>query len=247
MSYKIKLKVFEGPLDLLLYLINKEEIDVYDIPIADVTMQYLEYLDIMRFLDLNVAGEFIAMAATLMHIKSKLLLPPEEAETETEELDPREELVNKLVEYKRFKEAADKLKDIETSAQEFFPRLSREGARMVASAQPEEPYFEASLFDLISAFSTALKDVPREVFQEVIADEFTVEGKIHDLLHLLRKSPRILVTTLFEKARHKIEIIAIFLALLELIRLKEILVVQKKLFAEIEIIRNECYIKSPAS
>ena len=244
MAYKVRLKVFEGPLDLLLYLINKEEIDIYDIPIAEITEQYLEYLEFMKLLDLNIAGEFIAMAATLMHIKSKLLLPPEEVETELEELDPREELVKKLVEYKKFKEAADNLKGMEVSAQEFFPRLSREGARIVALEGPQKPYFEASLFDLIRAFSSALKDVPKEVFQEVIADEFSVEGKIHDLLQLLKKSPRILVATLFEKARGKIEIIAIFLAFLELIRLKEILVIQRKLFGEIEIVRNERYIKS---
>ena len=179
-----------------------------------------------------------------MHIKSKMLLPPEEAAEVEEELDPREELVRRLIEYKKFKETAGKLKEMESSAREFFPRLSREGTRIVAMEQPEEPYFEASLFDLISAFSSALKDVPKEVFQEVIADEFTVEDKIHDLLHQLRNNAKILVTVLFEKAKNKMEIIATFLALLELIRLKEVIVVQKKLFGKIEITRNERYIKS---
>ena len=109
MTYKVKLDVFEGPLDLLLYLIQKEEVDIYDIPIAKITDQYLEYLELMKLLDLNIAGEFIVMAATLMHIKSKMLLPPDQADEEKPEEDPRAELVRRLIEYKKFKEAASQL------------------------------------------------------------------------------------------------------------------------------------------
>ena len=123
MSYKIKLEVFEGPLDLLLYLIKKNEIDIYDIPIATITEQYLEYLELMRMLDLNIAGEFLVIAATLIHIKSKMLLPPDEKELlPEEEEDPREELVRRLVEYKKFKEVAGILQDLESQRKKMFTR-----------------------------------------------------------------------------------------------------------------------------
>jgi len=151
MSYKVKLEVFEGPLDLLLYLIKKEEIDICDIPIARITDQYLEYLNLMQLLDLKLAGEFLVVAATLMQIKSKLLLPPEERPLEEEEeLDPREELVRRLLEYKKFKEAAGRLEELEQEqAQVFRRRVSPEGVDL---PQAEEEYFETSIFDLISAF-----------------------------------------------------------------------------------------------
>ena len=234
MSYKVKLDVFEGPLDLLLYLIKKNEIDIYDIPIADITEQYLEYLDLMRMLDLNIAGEFLVMAATLIHIKSKMLLPPDEKELlPEEEEDPREELVRRLVEYKKFKEVAGILQDLEGQRKKMFTR------DIPFEAEPGEVFFEASLFDLITAFTRVLKDVPKDIFQEIIKDEFTVERKVHDLLHMLVKSPALSLFSLFNNSKNKQEIIATFLAVLELIRLKEILVVQNRNFSDIEIIRNE--------
>ena len=236
MSYKVKLEVFEGPLDLLLYLIKKNEIDIYDIPISEITEKYLEYLELMRMLDLNIAGEFLVMAATLIHIKSKMLLPPEEKEIlPEEEEDPREELVRRLLEYKRFKEVAGVLQDLEGQRKKMFPR----SAGIDLELSPGDKFFEASLFDLISAFTRVLKDVPKEVFQEIIKDEFTVEKKVHDLLHMLVEKPEISLTELFKKAKNKMEIIAIFLAVLELIRLKEIIAVQNKSFDDIEVIRNE--------
>jgi len=122
MTYKVKLEVFEGPLDLLLYLIKKEEIDIYDIPIAKITDQYLEYLELMKLLDLNIAGEFLVMAATLIHIKSRMLLPPDQLEgEEKEEEDPRAELVRRLLEYKKFKEAATELSHMEKQQKNYFP------------------------------------------------------------------------------------------------------------------------------
>lgn len=234
MSYKVKLEVFEGPLDLLLYLIKKNELDICDIPIADITEQYLEYLELMRMLDLSIAGEFLVMAATLIHIKSKMLLPPEEKEILPEdEEDPREELVRRLLEYKRFKEVAGVLQDLEGQRKKMFTRST------VADIESEDKFFEASLFDLITALTRVLKDVPKEVFQEIVKDEFTVEQKVHDLLHMLVAKPVICLTELFKKAKSKLEIIATFLAVLELIRLKEIIVAQKKSFDDIEVIRNE--------
>jgi segregation and condensation protein A len=234
MSYKVKLDVFEGPLDLLLYLIKKNEIDIYDIPIADITEQYLEYLELMRMLDLNIAGEFLVIAATLIHIKSKMLLPPDEKELfPEEEEDPREELVRRLVEYKKFKEVAGILQDLEGQRKKMFTR------DIPFEAEPGEVFFEASLFDLITAFTRVLKDVPKDIFQEIIKDEFTVEQKVHDLLHRLVVTPAISLFELFKNSKNKTEIIATFLAVLELIRLKEIIVVQKQNFSDIEIIRNE--------
>lgn len=234
MSYKIKLEIFEGPLDLLLYLVKKDHLNIYDIPVALITEQYLKYLELMQLLDLNIAGEFLVMAATLLQIKSKMLLPAEE-KPEVETIDPREELVQQLLEYQKFKEVAEALRMMEGKRQDVFKR-----PKLDTEIEPEkELYFEASIFDLISAFSSALKEVPRELFYEVVKDEFTVEEKVHTILHMLLQAPNILVFELFNQAKNKHEIVAIFLAILELIRLKEIKVVQHRHFDPIEIIRNQ--------
>jgi len=236
MTYKVKLDVFEGPLDLLLYLIKKEEADIFDIPIAKITEQYLQYLEYMKLLDLNIAGEFIVMAATLMHIKSRLLLPPDEQPPEEiEEEDPRAELVRRLIEYKKFKEAAGKLSEMEARRSLVFPRSVDETQYI---DQTEGPYFEASIFDLINAFSTILKSVSKEAFLEVVKDEYTVEEKVHEIFHLLVEHPVINFKEIFSRSRSRIELIATFLALLELIRLKEVLVRQRNIFGEIEVVRN---------
>lgn len=235
MSYKVKLEIFEGPLDLLLYLIKKNEIDIAHIQISEITQQYLEYLEMMRLLDLNIAGEFIVMAATLMHIKSRLLLPPEELLPEEEEEDPQVELIQRLLEYKKFKEAASQLSQLESKQKDVFSRTASDIDKLGSG---DGPYFEASLFDLITAFTKVLKEIPKESFYEVIKDEFTVEQKMHDIFHQLVEQPAVYFTKLFAKAKNKLEIIAIFLALLELIRLKEVAIRQTSLFGEIEILRN---------
>ena len=234
MNYKIRLDVFEGPLDLLLYLIKKEELDIYDIPITRITEQYLEYLNLMELLDLDVAGEFLVMAATLMQIKSKMLLPPDPLGETLEELDPRAELVRKLLEYKSFKEAAEKLRGFEGKRGEIFTRYN---------VEPEmdggdSPFLEVSLFDLISAFSVVLKNMPKEDFHQVMKDEFTVAEKVHEIFHRLVKEPIIYFSGLFRSAKNKYEVITTFLALLELIRLKEVKILQEGHFGEIEITRN---------
>jgi segregation and condensation protein A len=236
MSYKIKLEIFEGPLDLLLYLVKKDHLNIYDIPIAKVTEQYLQYLELMQLLNLNIAGEFLVMAATLMQIKSKMLLPAEELQEAQEEEDPRAELVRRLLEYEKFKEIAQNLRERETKQSDVFKRPK--------SAEKEIPdenqgYFEASLFDLITAFSKALAEIPKELFYEVIKDEFTIEEKVHQILHMLLDAPTVYLSELFKQAKNKLEIIVTFLAILELIRLKEIIARQKGLFQEIEIIRNK--------
>jgi len=235
MEYKVKLDVFEGPLDLLLYLVKKNEFEIQDIPVNVITEQYLEYLNLMQLLNLDIAGEFLVMATTLMHIKSKMLLPPEESpDDETEEDDPREELVRRLLEYKRFKEAAINLQDMERERATYFTRFPAE----VEMDAGDPPFFEASLFDLISAFSKVLKGMPKDVFHQVIKDEFTVTEKVHEIFHLLVKKQSVFFSNLFGKAKNKMEAITIFLAILELIRLKEIIFFQNSHFQNIEIRRN---------
>lgn len=230
---KIRLDIFEGPLDLLLYLIKKDHVNIYDIPITDVVDQYLQFLEIMKLLDINVASEYLVMAATLISIKSKMLLPQPPQEEEQPQEDPREELVRKLLEYEKFKEAADFLKGREKDRLKY---ISRPAA---SPPQEKEAYIEASIFDLISALKTALKEVPRDIFFEVIKDEFTVEDKIHDLLHLLLVKSKISLTDLFSEAKSKIETVVTFLAILELIKLREIIAIQEELFGPILIVRRE--------
>jgi segregation and condensation protein A len=240
MSYKIKLEIFEGPLDLLLYLVKKDHLNIYDIPIAKVTEQYLGYLNLMQLLDLNIAGEFLVMAATLMEIKSRMLLPAQEVEgAQEEQEDPRAELVKRLLEYEKFKEIAESLRQKEINQREVFKRPKSEIEINKGSIADEPVYFEASIFDLINAFSQALKDIPKEVFYEVIKDEFTIEEKVHQILHLLLATESMRLSELFKQAKNKMEIIVTFLAILELIRMKEVVGRQKGLFEEIEITRNK--------
>jgi len=229
---KIKLDIFEGPLDLLLYLIRKNHLNIYDIPISRVCEQYLQFLEFMKLLDINLASEYMVMAATLINIKSKMLLPSKEA-PEEEEPDPREELVKRLLEYKKFKEVANYLKEKEKERLRYVGRPSSGGI------DSEEVYFEASIFDLITALKTALKDVPKDVFFEIVKDEFTVEDKVHDILHMLLLKEKIPLGELFSAARSKLEIVAIFLAILELIKLREIVAIQKELFSPIVVVRRD--------
>ena len=231
---KVKLEIFEGPLDLLLYLIKRDHINIHDIPIARVLGQYLEYLELLKLLDINIASEYLVMAATLIQIKSRMLLPrPEEQAEQEEEIDPREELVRKLLEYQKYKEVANALRQKELHRVKFLRRPDS-----LVDYKPEEVYFEASIFDLITAFKSALKDIPKDIFLEVIKDEFTVEQKIHDILHLLLVDSVIEINQLFVKAKNKLEIVATFLAILELIRMKEIGVFQEGLFGKIVVTRN---------
>ncbi|MDD3087505.1 MAG: segregation/condensation protein A [Candidatus Omnitrophica bacterium] len=238
MSYKIKLELFEGPLDLLLYLVKKDHLNIYDIPIARVTEQYLQYINLMQLLDLNIAGEFLVMAATLMQIKSKMLLPAEEGQEESgDQEDPREELVKRLLEYEKFKEIAENLRQKESDQREVYKRPKVEID--TKEEKGKDVYFEASIFDLINAFSKALKDVPKEVFYEVVKDQFTVEQATHEILHLLLVRSQVKLSELFSKAKNKMDIIVTFLAVLELIRVKEIIARQNQLFEDIEILRNK--------
>ena len=234
MSYKVKLEIFEGPFDLLLYLIKKEELNIYDIPITRITEQYLEYLTLMEILDLDIAGEFLVIAATLIQIKSKMLLPPDPEGLETQEEDPRADLVKRLLAYKSFKEAAERLKGLEETRRGLFTRFGVEPE----FEDGDSPFADVTLFELITAFGKVLRSLPKDTFHEVTKDECTVADKVHEIFHRLAKEPKILFSALFRSARNRVEVITTFLAVLELIRVKEIMARQDSAFGEIEITRN---------
>ena len=236
-DYKVQLEVFEGPLDLLLYLIKRDELDIYDIPIERVTEQYMQYLDVMKMLDLSIAGEFLVMAATLMMIKSRLLLPVEDRpELEAEEDDPRWDLVRQLVEYKKFKDAADHLEDLALRREDIF---IREGEHIELGPEPEVALQDVSIFDLITAFQEALKRAKKEDLTEIFTDQYTVAQKVDFLTSLLREQKRAKLTDIFVGMRHRYEMVCTFLAILELIRMRQLRAMQTGPFGEIEIVAVE--------
>jgi segregation and condensation protein A len=233
---KIQLREFEGPLDLLLYLIRKNQIDIYDIPIAPITRQYMEYLDLMREMNLDVAGDFMVMAATLIHIKSKMLVPssPAEAETDEEAVDPREELVQRLLEFQRYKEAAGVLyqqSEIRaatwTRPDTAIPHFDDAGEEMI----------EAGLFDLIAAFRELLERRKTLLAYETQRERKSVEERMQEVLGLLQEGASIDFLELFQAQETKAAMILTFLALLELIRLKAVKVYQRGVFGPIRVFR----------
>ena len=236
-EYKVKLEVFEGPLDLLLYLIKKEELEIHNIPMEKITSQYIQYIELMKMLDLNIAGEFLVMAATLMMIKSRMLLPVEDRpEMEEEEEDPRWDLVRQLVEYKKFKDAALHLEALEARREDIF---GRDGAEAVLGKEPDVALHDVGLFDLISAFNEALKNVKTEELREIFAERYTVAEKIEHLGLRLRREERFSVSQMFTGMKSRHEIACTFLALLELIRLNQARAVQRETYGEIFIERAE--------
>jgi len=237
-SCRVQLDIFEGPLDLLLYLIRKGEIDIYDIPVARVADQYLRYLDVMRMLNLNFAGEFLAMAATLLYLKSKMLLPPEEATDQDLEPveDPRAELVRQLVEYKQLKDAADDLGEMESQQQNTFQRRD---TTLPPMEDLDRPLSDVTLFDLLSAFSEALERAAKaESVHEIPEEEVTVSEQIALIRARLQSEKELLFLSLFAERAGRMVTIVTFLALLELIRLGEVRVVQDRPFGEIRILRG---------
>ena len=230
--YKVQLPFFEGPLDLLYHLIKKNEIDIYDIPIAFIAERYLEYIEMLKVLNLDSIGDFLLMAATLMHIKSKMLLPPAPEEKE-EDVDPREELVKRLVEYKKFKEAAGALGKREHYYSELFEREAK-----VEGLEKEEILLEVSIFDLISAFRDITSRIEEKDFHEVTMKRMTITDKISQIMEKLNSQNSLTLQQLFSEMTSKAEMIVTFLAVLELIRLRLIKVVQRSPFATIEIYPN---------
>jgi segregation and condensation protein A len=240
-EYKVKFEVFEGPLDLLLYLIKKEEVDIYEVNLTRLATQFIEHIETMRLLDLEIAGEFLVMAATLMYIKSRELLPVDQqvqTEGEDEGEDPRWELIRQLVEYKKFKDAAAQLQALEARQECVYPRMP-----VRLQFEPEAPSrSEASLFDLLNAVNAVLQRFSKrdgEDPREILEDKWTVSEKIQYLLTTISERPRLRFSELFASASSRSEVVATFLALLELIRLKQISALQQEAFGEIEICRSE--------
>ena len=244
---KVQLDVFEGPLDLLLYLVKKQEVDIYQVNLTQLATQFIEYLDLMRDLDLDVAGEFIVMAATLMQIKSRELLPVDQqsaTEEEDEGLDPKWQLIRQLVEYKKFKDAAAKLQEQEWAQADVFPRVPSAPAEAPATPPPSQ---QVSVFVLINAVSAVLKRFnQREDSRDIVEDRWTVSEKIEYLAQFIQTQPRLKFSELFTHAISRSEVVVTFLALLELIRLRQLLVAQPKEFGEIEIVRAPTALPDPA-
>ncbi len=223
MGYKIKLDVFEGPLDLLLHLIKDNEVDIYEIPIALITKQYLEYIEVMNSLNLEIAGDYLLMASQLTYIKSKLLLPNHEQELEEmDNVDPREELVAKLIEYKKFKEASQELKTRELNQSMVFTRTH--GSHEIP--KDADLLIEVNVFELLKSFKKILDDYKGDRELSVSLDEISVTEKINQVMTLLEKAEYATFGDLFLDGRSKAEIVATFLALLELMKLRLLRVVQ---------------------
>jgi len=230
-AYTVRLEIFEGPLDLLLHLIQKNEVDIFNIPIALITEQYLETLNVMKVLNLDTAGEYLLMASTLLHIKSKMLLPTATEEEEEGE-DPRVELVRRLLEYQKYKEAATEL--------ERRPMLDRDVFVRLALADEEgskgEERIEVDLFELLDVFRQVLERAKPEAFHEVILDRVSVEEKVQDILSLLQRENRsIAFHLLFPEQASRRVIIVTFLAILELVKMKLIRIFQLAPFETIRI------------
>lgn len=231
MEYDVHLEIFEGPLDLLLYLIKKNDLEIAEIPIAQITAEYLGCLDIMKELNLDIAGEFLVMASTLMQIKARMLLPVAENEEEEGGPNPLEELKSKLIEYQRFKEVAQVLSKKESEFSQVFYR----------SAPPFDKgdvTLNVSLFELINTFQKVLKGLPKEV-KEIVYQEIPIEKKIREILDILETREHIAFIEILEKQTTRHSMVVCFLAILELIRLKQILVRQANAFSEIRIYRVE--------
>jgi segregation and condensation protein A len=226
-SYQVNIEEFEGPLDLLLHLIKKNEVDIYNIPIAAITRQYLDYLDLMKDLNLDIAGDFLVMAATLLQIKSKMLLPVTvEEETEEEEEDPRAELVRRLLEYQKYKEAAITLGQCELLGRDLFAR--KFPAPELASHEAEEEPADVELFELIGAFQRILAKVSPSTFHEVGADGLSIADRITEVLALLEGEEAVTFDSLFIGDMTRDGLVITFLAVLELCKLKMIRITQAK-------------------
>jgi segregation and condensation protein A len=233
-DYKVKLEIFEGPLDLLLYLIKRDELDIYDVSIERITRQYLEYLQAFKELNIDVAGEFIVMAANLLYIKSRSLLPVDQQppEEEAEEDDPRWELIRQLIEYKKFKEAAAQLHDRALEQENIFVR----GGTSISEGLRPLLLGEVGIFQLINAFQNVIKRVEaREELQQIFGENYTVSDKIETILGRVSEGGALKFSELFAEMASRVEIVVTFLALLELIRLKQVRAIQPGQFGEIEI------------
>ena len=230
-NYNIKLEIFEGPLDLLLHLIRKNEVDIFDIPISLITDQYLEYIDMMQALNINVAGDFLVMASTLIHIKSRMLLP--EKSEDGEEEDPRDEITRPLLEYLQFRELAGELAERELLERDVFQR--RPDKDYSAGFEPEEAEIEVNLFQLMDAFKRILENNIPDAELSFRADNISLSDKITFILDELNEKQSIYFKALFKEDRTLAEFVVTFLAVLELVHMGLIRVYQPSVESDIRI------------
>jgi len=219
-DYRVNLDIFAGPLDLLLYLVRKEEVDIYDIPLAKITDQYIHYLDVMKQLDIDVAGDFLVMAATLIHIKSAMLLPksdPDQIDAEDFN-DPRSELIRQLLEYKKFKDAANLLGSAATEHNERFPRPDTIIEKLKPTSEPELDLEQVSVWDLLEAFDTILESVGGKFDISHIIDDTPIDLYQIEILHRLQVEGPMSFERIFESRGNRLVLVGLFLALLELTR-----------------------------
>jgi segregation and condensation protein A len=229
-GYLVKLGEFEGPLDLLLYLIQRDEIDIYDIPIAHITHQYLEYLEVLDVFSLDNAGEFLVMAATLMRVKARMLLPVQRPEEDEEDGDPRDELVRRLLEYKKYKEAAAKLASAEESRADYF----RRGTEFNFLGEDEEPpEFSLTMFDMLRAVKNVLDQIKGDNVHRVQAEVFTVERQQEIIHGLLADRDRIRFEEIFETAGSRMQVVVTFVAMLELLKQQRLTAYQLEPYGDI--------------
>lgn len=219
MPYRIKLQTFEGPLDLLLFFIKRDELDIYDIPIARITKEFLEYIQMMQELDLEVAGDFIVMAAELMQIKVRMLLPQEQGDEE--EQDPRAELVRRLLEYKRFKEASGVLSSLEDESQKLFYRLGfHSDPKKVTLEDQQESLKHITMFNLIAAFKKVLDNVPKKIYHDIELMNVTIDEQMSYIADVFRMKKEISFFELVSHMTEKIRIIVTIVAMLEMVKNK---------------------------
>ncbi|MFQ5901797.1 MAG: segregation and condensation protein A [Thermodesulfobacteriota bacterium] len=235
MDYKVKLDVFEGPMDLLLHLIKKHEIDIYDIPIATITEQYLEYINLMRSLNLDIAGEFLVMASTLIHIKSKMLLPPSEDEDDEDTEDPRDELVQNLLEYQRYKEGAKLLDESTLLGRDIFARSSLIVDLPKKEEQEIEELESVSIITLLEAFKEVLERVSADSSMDIEVDRLSIADRIKEIMERLNSERVVDFCSIFKSSNKRSYLILTFIALLELLRQRLVRVEQSIPFGKITI------------
>lgn len=232
MPFRVDLEVFRGPLDLLLYLVRKHEIEITDIPISLVTEQYLAHLDVLQMLDVNAVGDFLEMASTLMEIKSRMILPNAEEEGEQPLEDPRQELVRQLLEYKKFKDAASLLDERNREWQERYPRSA--GVRTGAARDwANEPLREVELWDLVSALARMIRDNQAGQPSNIVYDDTPIHVFMERIHGRLMDEGRVSLSQMFQAGMHKSTLVGIFLAILELVRHHDVQAQQNDLFTEI--------------
>jgi segregation and condensation protein A len=230
-DYKIRLEIFEGPLDLLIHLIRKNEVDIFDIPITLITDQYLEYIDMMKALNINVAGDFLVMAATLIHIKSRLLLPGKDEDGE--EVDPREEITRPLLEYLQFKELADDLSERQVLERDVFQR--KPDKDYSADFEPEDATIEVNLFQLMDAFKRILDNFVPDAELTFREEHFTINDKITFILDELKIKQTLFFKDFFKEDRTMEEFVITFLAVLEIVHMGLVRVYQPTVESDIRI------------